>query len=171
MRTAQIVKASAAFAAGIFITFSQAHDANVAMIGLAIISAGWSVASLIDVIKNRNPFLSGFVFLAAGAMIYYALSFEANNATTLAWILLQSWGLFGAIAEVVFAMRHKPKTPQRRDYLISAGLALGLYLSQISITAASDSVSHVGFFGAYAVLLAVHLGITAASPAAPKTKA
>lgn len=166
MRISQIIKAASAFIAGIFITFSQAHDANVAMIGLVIMSAGWVVASVFDILKNQNPYLNGFVFLGACYMIYCATSFEANNATTAAWILLQAWGLFGAIVELIFALRATKKSSTRRDHFISAALAAGLFVSQISITAAADSVSHVGFFGAYAILLAVHLGIAASSPKA-----
>lgn len=166
MRISQIIKAASAFIAGIFITFSQAHDANVAMIGLAIMSAGWLVGSVISVLKNQNPYLNGIVFLGACAMIYYALSFEPNNATTMAWILLLAWGLFGALAELIFALRAEKKSAARRDYLINTVLAIGLFAAQASITKASDSVSHVGFFGAYAILLAVHLGISASSPSA-----
>lgn len=171
MRISIIIKAAAAFVAGVFITFSQAHDANVAMLGLVIISAGWIAASIVDVIKNKNPYLSGFILLSAGTMIYQAVSFEANNATTMAWILLEAWGFFGAIAELIFALRAGRKSSARRDHLISAVLALGLFGAQVSVTAASDSVSHVGFFGAYAILVAVHLGISAASPTVASTKA
>lgn len=171
MRTSQIIKAASALIAGIFITFSQAHDANVAMFGLLIISAGWFLASLVLVLKNINPIINGFLLLATAGMAWYAISFEPNNATTMAWILLQSWGFFGAIAEIIFALRAPKRSAPRRDHFINAVLALGLFISQISITAAADSVSHVGFFGAYAVILSVHLGIAAASPAAPAAKA
>lgn len=164
MRISQLIKSAAAFIAGIFITFSQAHDADVAMLGLVIISAGWAVASVFDVLKNRQPVLNGIILLGACAMIYYAVSFEPNNATTLAWILLMAWGLFGAIVELIFALRAEKKSVARRDYLINSVLAIGLFAAQAAITKASDSVSHVGFFGAYAIILAIHLGIAAASP-------
>lgn len=170
MRISQIIKAASAFIAGIFITFSQAHDADVAMLGLVIMSAGWAVASVFDVLKKRNPVLNGIILLAASYMIYCATSFEANNATTMAWILLMAWGLFGAIAELIFALRAEKKSVARRDYLINSVLAIGLFAAQAAITKASDSVSHVGFFGAYAIILAIHLGIAAASPNA-KSKA
>ena len=171
MRTSQIIKAASAFIAGIFITFSQVHDANVAMFGLLLISAGWFLASLFLILKNINPVFNGLLMLATSAMAWLAVSFEANNATTMAWILLQSWGLLGAIVELIFALRSEKKSAQRRDYFINAALALGLFVSQISITAAADSVSHVGFFGAYATILGVHLGIAAASPSTTKAKA
>ena len=171
MRISLILKAAFAFVAGLFITFSQAHDANVAMLGLVMISAGWFLASLFLILKNINPIINGLLMLATAAMAWFAVSFEANNATTMAWILLQSWGLFGAVVELLLALRAEKKSAHRRDSFINAGLALGLFVSQISITAAADSVSHVGFFGAYAIILAVHLGITAASPSAQAAKA
>ena len=160
------VQSAVALIAGLFITFSQSHDANIAITGLVIIALGWCAASIIFILANSNPFLNGFILLASGAMIYQAISFEPNNATTLAWILLQAWGFFGAIAEIIFALRAGKKSAARRDHLISALLAAGLFVSQISITEAADSVSHVGFFGAYAIFLGVHLGISAATPSA-----
>jgi hypothetical protein len=171
MRISLIIKAAAAFIAGIFITFSQAHDANVAMFGLLIISAGWFLASLFLILKNSNPIMNGLLVLASAAMVWYSTGFDANGATTFAWILLEAWAFFGTIAELVFALRSKKKSAERRDHLISAALALGLLFAQVSITKASDSVSHVGFFGAYAIILAMHLALSAFSPAATKTKA
>jgi hypothetical protein len=164
VKNSLIIKAAAALIAGIYITFSQAHDANVAMFGLLIISAGWFLASIILVLKNINPILNGLLILSTAAMAWLAVSFAANDATTMAWILLEAWGFFGAIFESIFAFRAQKKSALRRDHLINAGLATGLFISQISITAANDSVSHVGFFGAYAAILGVHLGISAASP-------
>jgi hypothetical protein len=171
LRSSLIIKAAAAFTAGIYITFSQAHDASVAMLGLLIISAGWFLASIILVLKNSNPILNGVLILATAAMAWLTVSFEANNATTMAWILLETWGLFGAIFELIFALRAQKNSSAHRDHLISAGLAAGLLVSQVSITAASDSVSHVGFFGAYASILAVHLALSAFSPSTAQSKA
>jgi hypothetical protein len=171
MRIALILKAAFAFVAGIVITFSQVHDAQLAMFGLLLMSAGWFLASLFFILKNSNPIINGLLLLATAGMAWYSTAFDANGATTMAWILLSAWGLFGAIAEFVFALRATKKSAERRDHLISAGLAIGLFISQISITKASDDVSHVGFFGAYAVILAVHLGLSAFSPSTSNTKA
>lgn len=164
MRISQIIQASAAFIAGIFITFSQAHDADVAMLGLLIVSAGWFLAAIIAVLKNQSTVLNSLVILGSAAMAWMSVSFDANNATTMAWILLMAWGLFGAIFELIFALRANKKSVARRDHLINSVLAIGLFAAQAAITKASDSVSHVGFFGAYAIILAIHLGIAAASP-------
>jgi hypothetical protein len=168
MRITQIIQGATALIAGLLITFSQKHDADVAMLGLLIMSAGWVVASAVAVIKKQSMILHSIVAIGAMAMIAYSQSFVANEATTRAWILLMSWGFFGAILEIIFALRAAKKSDERRDYLINAALALLLVVAQIAITKASDSVSHVGFFGAYAILLAVHLGVAAASPRTAK---
>lgn len=164
----QIIQATAAFVAGIFITFSQVHDAKIGMYGLAIISVGWCIAAIVAITKRNAIIFNAFIALASAAMIWFALSFDANNATTNAWILIQSWGSFGALAELYLAIRQGKGTAQRRDHFINSGLAAALVVALALITDASDSVSRVGFFGAYAIILAVHLGIAAASP---KTKA
>lgn len=176
MKYPLIIKAAAAFSAGIYITFSQAHDAKVAMLGLVIVAAGWFIASTISAIRKQNPILSVFVIILSAAMVRFATSFDAINETATAWTLLEAWGVLIAISEIFFAQRAAKKSSARRDHLISAGLSIGLVVSQISITTASDSVSHVGFFGAYAILLAVHLAISSATPngissASPKEKA
>jgi hypothetical protein len=68
MRSSLIIKAAAAFTAGIFITFSQAHDANIAMFGLIILSSGWFLASIFDLLKNQAPIFNGCLMLASAAM-------------------------------------------------------------------------------------------------------
>jgi hypothetical protein len=120
----QIIQAAAAFVAGIFITFSQVHDANIGMYGLAIISVGWCLAAIVAITRSKAIIFNAFIALASAAMIWFALSFDANNATTNAWILIQSWGFFGALAELYLAIRQGKGSAQRRDHLINAGLAL-----------------------------------------------
>lgn len=164
MRASLIIKAAAAFGTGIFITFSQAHDAKVAMLGLLIISAAWVLASILLILKDIHRVLNGLQLISTAVMAWLTVSFDANDATTMAWALLATWGLIGAIFEFTFAARAQKKSAVRRDHLINAGLAAGLFISQITITAANDSVSHVGFFGAYAAILGVHLSIASASP-------
>ena len=170
MRASLIIKAAAAFIAGIYITFSQAHDANLAMTGLVIIATGWFFAAAVSAIKKQNPVLSVFVIVVSVSMVRFATSFDANSATSRAWTLLMALAIFFSFVEIISAIRSAKKSAARRDHLISAGLAVGLFVSQVSISAAADSVSHVGFFGAYAAILGVHLGISAASPNA-QTKA
>jgi hypothetical protein len=72
--------------------------------------------------------------------------------------------LAGAFTEVILALSAKPRSGRRRDHLISAGLAAAFGLTQV-LTPVNDSVTHVGFLGAYAVILSVHLGLSVLSPA------
>lgn len=170
-RTVATVQAASAFVAGILITFSQAHDAAVGMIALAIVSIAWAGSLGWAAIADKKA--SGRIFRAVIAVSSAVMAVLAIQAATVsqpdaeqinwAWALLVSWGFAGAIAEVISALFAKPGSIRRRDHLISAGLAAGLGISQF-LTPASDPVTHVGFFGAYAVILAVHLGISVLSP-------
>lgn len=165
MRAALIVKAVAALAVGIVITFSQVHDAVTAMFGLLILSAGWFLSSVISIVTNQQKIANALLLLATAAMAWLALSLELNPVTPVAWVLIASWGLLGAIVEFVFALRSPNKSALRRDRFINAGLAFGLFLTQLP-GADIDWVTHVGFFGAYAIILGVHLALAAASPKA-----
>jgi len=168
VRLTQIIQAAAALSAGLFVTFAQAHDARAGMLALLILSIGWFAAAVVSVARGRAVLINIVVGAGAAAMAWLSQSFEANNATTFAWALLSSWAFFGTLAEVLLGLLHKQ---HRRDHFISAGLAALLYIAFIAITSASDSVSRVGFFGAYAMLLAVHLGISAATPKASQAEA
>ena len=168
MRLTQIIQAAAALIAGLYVTFAQAHDARAGMLALLIMSIGWFAAAVVSVTRGRAVLINIVVGVGAAAMAWLSQSFEANATTTFAWELLGSWALFGTLAEVLLGLLHKP---QRRDHFISAGLAALLFIALLAITSASDSVSRVGFFGAYAMLLAVHLGISAATPKANEAEA
>lgn len=162
------IQAAVAFAVGILITFSQVHNAFVANLGLLILSIGWAVASVLASFSSKLGkqalFSRLFIAIASIAMaIFAAEALSQQNQPTV--IPIYFWGLFGAIAELNFARLEQRKSPERRDALISAGLAFGLFLSQQFVPAA-DIVGRVGFFGAYAVILGVHLGLAAATPAA-----
>lgn len=172
------IQAIAAFAAGILITFSQSHGAAIGMVALAIVSVGWAIAfgwsAIVDK-KSRGRVFRAIISVASVAMAVFAIQSFASLAgvsgqvpiekEAWAWGLLESWGFAGALTEVILALFSKPGSIRRRDHLISAGLAGGLGLTQF-FTPVDDAVTHVGFFGAYAVILAVHLGLSVLSPTA-----
>lgn len=170
------IQAIAAFVAGILITFSQSHGAAVGMFALAIISVGWAIAfgwsAIVDK-KSRGRVFRAIIAAASAAMAVFAIqtalalmveSQKLIEQTDWAWGLLAAWGLAGAATEVILALFAKPSSARRRDHLISAGLAAAFGLTQI-LSPAIDSVTHVGFLGAYAVILSVHLGLSVLSPA------
>jgi hypothetical protein len=171
-------QAVSAFIAGILITFSQSHSAAVGMIALALISLGWAAAFGLSVLRDKKRRGIVFrIFVGLGSLAMLALSIaqlvqlsavgnsDRFDLIFTAWLLIGAWGFFGTLAEVILAIYAKPGSSRRRDHLISAVLATGLGVSQ-SIAGLSDSVSHVGFLGAYAIFVAVHLGISVASPTA-----
>lgn len=175
-RIVAAIQAVSAFAAGILITFSQSHGAAVGMIALAVISVGWAVAfawSAIADKKSHGRIYRSVLAIGSLAMAYFAgqsaLLFGTDSRNEIeqgiwAWILIGAWGIFGALAEVILSLFAKPGSVRRRDHQINAALATGLGLSQF-LTPISDAVTHVGFFGAYAVILSVHLGLAVLSPA------
>mgnify|MGYP000665015606 CR=1 FL=1 len=166
------IQAIAAFVAGILITFSQSHSANVGMVALAIMSIGWALAFAWSAIKDKTVYGrigKGLIVAASSAMAILAIGLagsirDGEPQITGPWPLLISWGLAGAFTEVILALSAKPGSGRRRDHLISAGLAAAFGLTQF-FTPSNDSVTHVGFLGAYAVILSVHLGLSVLSPA------
>lgn len=149
------------------------HDENIAMFGLIILSAGWFLSTMFLILDNQNKIVNGLIMLATASMAWLAVSFDANDSMAWAWQLLEVWAVFCVATELYFAKESSKKSAERRDHLISAGLAVALLVAQLLI-GTSDAVSHVGFFGAYAIFLAVHLGISSASPTVtsrpPQTK-
>jgi hypothetical protein len=77
--------------------------------------------------------------------------------------LVAGWGLITGAFELYLARRSGFATRSGKDNLISAVLSLGVGL--LFLIVPLDIVSAVGFFGAYLVLSAVHLGISATTPA------
>lgn len=166
MRITQTIQAASALIAGLYVTFAQAHDAKAGMVALLIISIGWFAAAILSLAQRRFVIFNIFIGAGAVAMAWLSQTLDANSSTDFAWGLLESWALFGALAEVVFGLVAKRAKQVARDHWISAGLAALLFIALLAVTDAGDSVSRVGFFGAYAILLAAHLGIAAASPKA-----
>lgn len=162
------IQAAVAFSVGILITFSQAHNDYVANLGLLILSIGWAVANVLASFNSKLGkqalFSRLFIAIASFAMAIFAANLLQMPKDQVGINLVYFWGLFGTIAELNFARLEQRKSAERRDSLISAGLALGLFLAQ-QFAPIADIVGRVGFFGAYAVILAVHLGLTAATPA------
>jgi hypothetical protein len=64
--------------------------------------------------------------------------------------------------ELYLARREGFATRMGKDSLLNAGF--GLLLGLLFLIAPLDIVSAVGFFGAYLVLSATHLGISAGTP-------
>lgn len=169
------LKSAIALAAGIFITFMQIHDQVIGLIALSALALGWAAANLLAIFlsKNRISVLES-VPLIVIQVIFGAIALNAEltvaaepNAQILQFtpltVLVITWGFLSGAYDVWQAQLVGSKTGPGRDFLISAGL--NFVLAGIFLIPNLDVVSAVGFFGAYAVLMGVHLGIAAATPA------
>ena len=166
------LKSAIALATGIFITFMQIHDQVVGLTSLAVIALGWAAANLLAIFmaKNRISVLETvpllviqaiFGVIAVNAALNVAGEPTAQFLSPLT-VLAITWGFLSGAYDVWQAQLTGSKTGPGRDFLVSAGL--NFVLAAIFLIPTLDLVSAVGFIGAYAVLMGVHLGISAASP-------
>jgi uncharacterized membrane protein HdeD (DUF308 family) len=80
--------------------------------------------------------------------------------------LVVSWGVVSGAYDLLKARGIGFKTPRGKEHVVSGTLAVALGL--LFLLAPLDVVASVGFFGAYMILCAVHLGISAASETTSK---
>lgn len=160
------LRAFAAFGIGVYITFSQAHGAEVGLWSLAIFSLAIALAPITE-LKNKTTVLEllplAVVALIISLLSFLALTIPAQIGKEPAFILLiTAWGLVSGAFELFQAGRSGFRSQGGKDFLISAAFALAL--GALFLLVELDIVSAVGFFGAYLALSGVHLGIAAFPP-------
>ena len=161
-------RAAISFGVGIFITFNQSHSAATGLLALAIFGIGYAVLNGIgSVVWGKGLFsLENFPLTLAALIVgLAALLVPASDpeATGLVFVyLVTGWGLISGAFEMYLARRSGFATRFGKDSLISASLSLVVGLLFLAVPL--DIISAVGFFGAYLVLSAVHLGISAGTP-------
>jgi len=162
------LRAAISFGVGIFITFNQSHSAATGLFALGIFGIGFALLNGVgSVIWGKGIFsLENFPLTLVALLIgIAAILVPATDpeAAALAFVyLVTGWGLISGAFEMYLARRTGFATRFGKDSLISASLSLLVGL--LFLIAPLDIVSAVGFFGAYLVLSAVHLGISAATP-------
>lgn len=150
------------------ITFSQVHNGELGLTSLVLFGVLYVSASIgTHFLDRRNKLTSPTLGLPLIAPIItatvaaIALSIGFNNLLAFRWLTgLLMLGF--VITELLVAKRVGRKTLQGKEAVITAvasaimlGLALGIDVGEVPL---------VGFFGAYHAILAVHLGISAATP-------
>lgn len=168
MRIQQATQAAAAIIAGIFITFSQVHDALIGNIGIAILATGFTIATVILLFKKVEPILNYFKLAFYVGVTIFAIVLVAGADQLWFYGLMFIWPFVNGFFEVGKLFTSKPGTVQRKDAALNAFINFGLIVA-VSISgfvSGIDPVAFVGFFGAYAIILGVHLGIASASPKA-----
>jgi hypothetical protein len=179
-RIAQAARAAISLAVGLFLTFSQSHGAATGLLALGFFGIGFALlngfASVIfqkglSAIENvpltMVALLVGIFALLAPNTISYAVETAASSTTSdaLAFkFLVTGWAIIAGAFELYQARRAGFKSPVGRDLLINSSMSL--LLAVLFLLAPLDIVSQVGFFGAYLLMSGVHVGISAASPAA-----
>jgi hypothetical protein len=164
MRINAAIRAAAAFGAGIYITFSQNHGIEVGLLGLTVLSFGWAIGSIYSaaVAKDRIQMIAYIPLVVLQGLFGY-LSLAGVIEATLFGALITAWGILIGGYEILQGQMIGLRTRAGRDHLTTALLTIAL--GALFLLAPLDEVSAVGFFGAYMVLIAVHLGLAAASPA------
>ena len=161
-------RAAISFGVGIFITFNQSHSAATGLLALAIFGLGYAVLNGIGslvwgkgIFSIENlPLTLAAVIVGLAALL--APATEPNAAALVFVYLVTGWGLISGALEMYLARRSGFVTRFGKDSLISASLSLLVGLLFLAVPL--DIISAVGFFGAYLVLSAVHLGISATTP-------
>jgi hypothetical protein len=163
------LRAAISFGVGIFITFNQSHSAATGLLALGIFGIGFAVLNGIGssvwgkgIFSLENfPLTLAALILGVAALLVPTGNLEAAGLVFV--FLVAGWGLISGAFELALARRSGFATRTGKDNLLNAVLSLGLGL--LFLIVPLDIVSAVGFFGAYLVLSAVHLGISAATPA------
>ena len=163
MKIGQFLRALVALGVGIFITFSQDHSAALGLIAIVIFSLATAVVTTVEAfaikgsakIETIPAIVLGIVIGSLGLMV-------TENQTQAFVLLVAAWGILAGSFELYQARSVGLKTQNGRDYLISA--VFSLVLGALFIINPLDIVSMVGFFGAFAVMSGVHLGIAAFTP-------
>jgi uncharacterized membrane protein HdeD (DUF308 family) len=162
------LRAAISFAVGIFITFNQSHSAATGLLALGIFGIGFALLNGIgSAVWGKGIFsLENFPLTLAALIVgTAAILVPATDPEAAALVfvyLVTGWGLITGAFEMYLARRSGFATRFGKDSLISASLSLLVGL--LFLIAPLDIISAVGFFGAYLVICAVHLGISAGTP-------
>ena len=168
MKLVFAARAAISFGVGIFITFNQSHSAATGLLALAIFGLGYAVLNGVgSAVWGKGLFsLENFPLTLAAMVVGLAallVPVTDPEASALVFVyLVTGWGLIAGAFEMYLARRAGFATRFGKDSLISASLSLLVGLLFLAVPL--DIISAVGFFGAYLVLSAVHLGISATTP-------
>lgn len=163
MKIGQFLRALVALGVGILITFSQDHSASLGLLALIIFALANAAVTTIEAFTVKGTAKIETIPAIVISIAVGSLGLMVTENPTQAFVLLvAAWGILAGSFELYQARSVGLKTRIGRDYLISA--VFSLVLGALFIINPLDIVSMVGFFGAYAVMSGVHLGIAAFTP-------
>lgn len=149
---------------GLYITFAQSHTLATGLFAFQNFTGAYVIATVGVIVFVRNQIRVGHhLLLALLALIVGNLAMFLGNNDPAFWYpkMVAIWGLGSGTIELIQAYRSNYKTQIGRELSISGGLSAIFGLLFLLVPLAP--VDSVGFFGAYLILSAVHLGISAAS--------
>jgi len=164
MRLNLILRTAICLEVGLFVTFSQSHNIAIGLEALTSFGVGYAMVTLFVALLQRKK-LANYKNLpvTALALVIGLIAAQAPATDGLLWfrLLLAAWGLLSGAYEIYQAKVAGFKTMQGKELLVSA--SLGVILGILYLAVPLSPLDAVGFFGAYMVVSAVHLGIAAAS--------
>lgn len=163
----KLARAVVALAIGLLITFSAPMHENfgftrtVVMVALIVFAAAHLYAWWSGRSGHRDPvsLILAVLSLAAAVIVPFIGSTAGFAVVLAAWALLS--GLFEFLGAATRPGGRQNSTA--RDSIVLG--ALGILLALAMLLTARDIVAIIGFFGAYALIVGVFLGISAFDPA------
>jgi uncharacterized membrane protein HdeD (DUF308 family) len=163
VRLLLILRAAVFVGVGLLITFIQAHTYSVGVLALTIFAFAYALVSALALVVKGNqlPVVETLILTVFAVATGIAAIVTTPEASTWLVKLYAVWGIASGLTELAQAFRTGRKTNRGRELLISGALsfAFGLLFALVPLA----ELDTVGFFGAYLILSAVHLGIAAAS--------
>ncbi|MFN3708342.1 hypothetical protein [Microcella sp.] len=158
---APIARAIPAIVVGLVITFTPDHSATMGLISLGVFGAVTAVVLVLttlrlaasEPVRSLHRGLSVITAVVAAASFALVAGLEGNLLPFLL-LTLGAYGVFAGAYEIVWGLRHRGVTPLARDGIT---VGAGTIILALILVAVGDSVSAVGFFGAYAVIVGVYL--------------
>lgn len=157
-RAARLARVIILLAAGMFITFSATQheqlgfDVSVTAISLAAIGVAHAAAWFSSRSSGGSPvtlLLATVAFLAAIGLLF-------TGSTVAYAVVVAAWALASALLEFIGAV---VRPGSRQDAAIVG--AAGILLATLTLLVREDPVAVLGFFGGYAIIVGVFLGISA----------
>jgi hypothetical protein len=180
VKTLNLARAAAFLIPGLVITFMpQDHSARLGLLALMGFAAAYWMLPLLALLPQPETTLRSRIVslndasplsMRIGAVLLTIAAPIALAAPQHQFFigLVSIWGLALGINEAVLWRRAKASKQARTTHLITA--VLSLLLALIVLALPLNDRNAVGFFGAYLVITAIHLGIDALSPEAKATE-
>ncbi|KQV25895.1 MULTISPECIES: hypothetical protein [unclassified Microcella] len=160
---AVLLRAAPLLIAGLVITFTADHSPRLGLLALGLLGAALGAAVGLPALGlPRDEPLRGLHAMLAGlALVTGALALLRLDAgLPFLLVIAGGWAVLSGAVELVWGIRHRTHHPFARDAIVVGGATLVL---AVVLAIVADSISAVGFLGAYAILVGVFLVIAALS--------